>query len=806
MFRWFIVLCATALVAVPVQANGLLIPKDADLPPLALVRHEVRVKVVEQVAVTEVTQTFRNHTSRALEATYVFPVPKGASVTRFSMWVNGKEEKGELVEANKARQIYTDVVRRLQDPGLLEYIGSNLLKVRVYPVPANGEQKLRLAFTAVAERSDGLVRYVYPLKTSHKAAKALEKFSLDLTLKSGQPIHNVYSPTHPVRIDHRGDRKVHVSFQRDHATLDRDFELYYSPGGKDIALTALTHRPDADTEGHVMLLLSPRAELAQSHHTPRDFVFVLDTSGSMAGVKMEQARKALKFCLNSLHPGDRFSVLHFATTVTRYRDHLTEATADQVSKACNWVEALQANGGTAINDALAAALDFRPSGTGRTFTVVFFTDGEPTIGEVKPEAILKNTLAKNTANTRIFTFGVGNDVNAVLLDRLAEATRAASTYVRPEEDIEVKVSGLYSRISNPVLTDLKLQASGNVTLDEMYPARLPDLFHGGQLVVLARYKGKGHAAITLTGKVGEQTKEFVYEVDFPARTKNDRAFVEGLWARRKVGYLLDQIRINGEKKELTDEVVSLAKKHGITTPYTSYLVVPDAPATPPVARHLRHPPVYNAPTPPYPLPGEPVSTEATPSSTPPTAFYMSNGTAAPGGAPAPNMIGDCGLGAAARVQSVTSGAVPLAGRAGVKMAESKPSTPTVCKGPATRPTAQAGKEGVDLALQLKALQNADVPCDEAATTHKVAGRTCVKLNDVWTDQGFKSGMPTVQVKALSEAYFRLLEKHPELKEVFTLGTSIIWVAPSGTAVVIDPHQGKEKLDDEEISKLFAAAK
>ncbi len=772
MSRWLLVLCAAALCAVSARANGLLVPADADLPPLALVRHEVQVTVVEQVADTQVTQVFRNHTDRPLEATYIFPVPKGASVTRFSMWVNGKEEKGELVEAGKARQIYTDIVRRMQDPGLLEHIGSNLLKVRVYPVPARGEQKLRVAFTALAERDSGLVRYLYQLRSGKKAATALEKFSLDVTLKSAKPIHNVYSPSHPVTVKHRGDRQAHVHFEREKAALDRDFELYYSPGGKDVGLTALTYRPEADADGYAMLLLSPRAELAQSRQAPRDFVFVLDTSGSMAGPKMAQARKALEFCLNSLHKGDRFALLNFATTINKYRDGLTSVNPAEVSRACGWVRALQANGGTAINDALAAALEFRPDSGGRTFTVVFFTDGQPTVGEVDPDRILKNTLAKNSANTRIFTFGVGDDVNAVLLDRLADQTRALSTYVRPEEDIEVKVSGLYARISHPVLTDLKLKTSSNVTLREMYPAKLPDLFHGGQLVVLARYSGQGHAAVTLTGTVGDEKKQFVYEVNFPKTTKNDRAFVEGLWARRKVGYLLDQVRSNGEKKELVDEVVALAKKHGITTPYTSYLIVPDgAPtppatplaATPPPARYLQHAPQYFAPS-------------------------------APVGGPAPVVRG---------APSPTNGMLPQGSFSAAQNVPLPAPGPAPCVAPpASTVTAQTGTEGVNLALRLKELRTGDRPAE--AKTRRIAGRTCVECNGTWADQGFRANMPIVKVKALSEGYFRLLELHPELKEVFALGTKVVWVTPSGTALVIDPGNGKEQLGDEEIAKLFTA--
>ncbi|HKB38455.1 MAG TPA: VIT domain-containing protein, partial [Gemmataceae bacterium] len=561
-----------------VQANGLLIPEDRNLPPLAMLNHKVTVAIEDQAAVTRVEQTFRNHTDRTLEATYVFPVPKGASVNKFTMWVAGKEVKGELVEAKKARDIYTSIVRRTQDPGLLEHIGSNLLRLSVFPVAARSDQKVALSFTSVTPRESGLVEYVYPLKTDSKGTTTLEDFSVDVTIKSQHGVQNVYSPTHAITVKRTSDKYVEARFNHKQAVLDRDFQLYYQLGTRDVGLTALTHRPASSEPGTFLMLIAPQLKMAKDHRVPQDVVLVLDTSGSMVGEKMEQARKALKYCLDNLSDKDRFGLINFATTVNKYKDSLTEVGKEQVAQAKKWVNELEATGGTAIYDALEAAFEFRTKDESRTFTIVFFTDGQPTIGEgdkIKPETILKDTIARNTANTRIFTFGVGDDVNATLLDQLAYKTRARPTYVRPTEDIEMKVSGMYTKISHPVLTNLKLTNTGDVQIKDVYPPQLPDLFHGSQLIVLGRYTGKGPAAIKLTGTVGKEKKEFVYELTFPEKTGDGKEFVEHLWARRKVGYLLDQIRATGENKELVSEVVNLAKKYGITTPYTSYLVVPD---------------------------------------------------------------------------------------------------------------------------------------------------------------------------------------------------------------------------------------
>src|SRR5262249_19305990 len=272
----------------------------------------------------------------------------------------------------------------------------------------------------------------------------------------------------------------------------------------------------------------------------------------------------------------RFGMIEFSAKVNKYKDKLLEGSNDQLTDARKWVDNLQATGGTNINDALLTALAMRSDDPGRTFTVVFFTDGLPTASERNPDTIIKNVMQKSSGNTRIFSFGVGNDVNATFLDRLAADTRALSTYVRPQEDIEEKVSVLYSKISNPVLANLKLSVGSNVTLEEVYPPQLPDLFEGGQLIVLGRCTGQGAAEIKLSGTVGKEPKEFVYKVNFAEQSAESKEFVEHLWARRKVGFLLDQIRANGQKKELVDEVTALAKKYGITTPYTSYLIVPVA--------------------------------------------------------------------------------------------------------------------------------------------------------------------------------------------------------------------------------------
>jgi Ca-activated chloride channel family protein len=803
MFRSLSVVAVLIACGGAARAHGLLIPEDKTLPPLAMLNHKVAITLDDQIALTRVEQTFRNHTDRQLEATYVFPVPKGASVHRFSMWVDGKETRGELVEAHKARDLYTAIVRRTQDPALLEYLGNDLLRLRVFPVLPHADQRVALSFASVAPKEGRLVEYVYPLKTDGKATATLENFSITATIKSEHAVSNVYSPTHAISLRRNNDKEVAVAFDKEQGLLDKDFQLFYATGDKDVGLTALTHRPLSGDKGYFTLLISPRVAMPKQYQVPRDVVLVLDTSGSMRGAKMEQARKALKYCLENLAPGDRFGLINFATVVNRYEDRLLPASGEQVGRAKKWVEELEATGGTAINDALASALELRTGEEGRSFTVVFFTDGQPTIGETEPGKILKNTLAKNTANTRIFTFGVGDDVNATMLDQLAERTRALSTYVRPAEDIENKVSGLYSKISNPVLTNLKLSASNDIRLSEIYPPELPDLFHGSQLVVLGRYSGQGPAALKLTGRVGKEAKEFVYEWTFPEKTGEEREFVEQLWARRKVGYMLDQIRANGERKELVDEVIRLAKKYGIATPYTSYLIVPDGPV--------------------------PVVNRGAGAGGPNVAFGM------PMAPPALAASGSGAGGGRAPAKSVADFARDMKGPAGTfldtrkKLQEEQLNKDAESKADGVEKAAraalalksvsettydrlhsgdlnavQAGKLGVDMSVYSAQLRGQHRLSRTAV--RQVWGRNCMEIGGVWIDEGFTAKTPTLVVKAQSEAYFKLLERQPKLKEVFKLGNYLLWVAPSGTALVIDTTKGKDQLGDAEIDQLFVVKK
>jgi Ca-activated chloride channel family protein len=541
--------------------------------PLEITYHHVNVKIDGQIATTSVDQDFYNPNPQRLEGTYLFPIPKGAQIDKFTMEIGGQQVEAELLAADKARGIYEDIVRKLKDPALLEYAGRDVFKVRVFPIEPNGHKRITLSYTQVLPSDAGLVSYVYPLNTEKFSAKPIQNVSVKVELDSKRSLKTIYSPSHSVEIKRDGPRKATIGYEASNVTPDTDFALYFAPEQDDVGLNLLTYKKPGE-DGYFLLLASPGMDAKEKQVVLKDVVFVLDTSGSMSGKKIKQARKALEFCVDNLNDGDRFELVRFSTEVEPLFDNLVEASPANRSKAEDFIKDLRANGATAIDDALRKALSLRPADSARPFVIIFLTDGMPTVGVTDEYQILANVKQNDPGHTRIFCFGIGTDVNTHLLDKLTELSRGYSQYVMPDEDLEVKVSSFFAKIKEPVLANPTLKFTGDVRATKMYPSSLPDLFKGEQLVLAGRYSGKGGSAVTIEGTVNGTSKKFAYDLNFPEES-SDHEFIPRLWATRRVGYLLDEIRLHGENAELRDEVTDLARKYGIVTPYTAYLIVED---------------------------------------------------------------------------------------------------------------------------------------------------------------------------------------------------------------------------------------
>ncbi|HAV64368.1 MAG TPA: trypsin [Verrucomicrobiales bacterium] len=621
LLRCFLVLLIAGLLPVSGYAAGLVIVTDPGqpdrlilpgpepgprpltriVPPvrpgmvLELVSHRVDARIKEQFATTKVVQEFKNPTGRRLEGTFLFPAPKGAQLRKFTMDVNGKPIEAELLAADKARGIYEDIVRRQRDPALLEFIDRDLYKVRIFPIEPHETKRVTLSYEQLLKSEAGLVRFVYPMSMEKFSAKPIERVALKVDFEADRALKSIYSPSHDVDISRSGEKRAIIGYETSGERAEHDFELFFSRENEGVGMSLLAYRNGDEEDGYFLLLASPGLVPDPDKVLPKDVVFVIDTSGSMAGGKLDQAKRALNFCIDNLNHGDRFEIVRFSTDIEPLFQKLAPADGPHREKARDFIGQLKPLGGTAIADALTQALRLpgmlAGSGphqsqgavghalkeqdlAGRPRMIVFLTDGLPTVGETNIDRIVASATPDKDSDTRIFCFGIGTDVNTHLLDRITEATRAASEYVLPSEDIEVKVSSFFAKIKDPVLTGVVVEWPEGAGVTRVLPSRLPDLFSGEQLLVVGRYAKPGSGAVKLTGLAGGRKVLFAEDVDLP-RQDSGNAFIARLWATRRIGWLLDEIRLRGENAELKEEVTHLARQHGIVTPYTAWLIVED---------------------------------------------------------------------------------------------------------------------------------------------------------------------------------------------------------------------------------------
>jgi Ca-activated chloride channel family protein len=548
------------------------LPRPITLPrSLPIKSIKIDTKISSQVATTHVEQIFRNDTDATLEGTYLFPIPEQASITEFAIWDGDRRLVGEVRSREEARRIYDEIVRRQRDPGLLEYAGKDLFQASIFPIPPHSDKKLELTYSQVLRAESGTVAYRYPLGTGRQVSQ-IGTVSGRIELDGKEPLRNIYSPTHAVEVKRSGDRRSVVTFES--GNEPQDFQLFYGASREDFGVTLLTHR-EPGKDGYYLLMISPKDEWAEQEYTAKDIVFVLDTSGSMAEAgKMEKARAALLYGIRILRPQDRFNVVSFAGEERLMEARMITADDQGRKRGEEFAQSLRSVGGTNINQALLSAMQQFES-SNRPKILIFMTDGLPTVGVTNPTLIVDNARAARAQGMRLFTFGVGYDVNTALLDKLAAENGGVADYVEPKEDLEVKVSNFFAKVNYPVLTDLKLDMAG-VQTDLIYPRALPDLFRGSQLILIGRYRNPidmDFVRLQLGGIANGASKSFFYNnLRFPMR-EDANDFLPRLWATRRVGWLMEQVRTNGEQQELRDEIVDLGTRYGIVTPYTSYLAL-----------------------------------------------------------------------------------------------------------------------------------------------------------------------------------------------------------------------------------------
>ena len=562
--RLRIALCYAAAVAFPAHLSGQgWIEPVRPVPVWGVekLRSAVAVTVKDRVAEVTVEEWFQNRGPMLGEGIYHYPLPGEAAFSSFSLWQGDAELRGETMDATQARSIYEEIVRRRRDPALIELAGHGLIRARIFPINPGETRKITLRYTQILDREGDAWRFRYVAGSGPGAAGATRSFRL--SADSGTRFGEPYSPTHQISTS-RASGRLEVSLADSVTTGDLDLFLPLRQGLVGVSL--LTHQVPGE-DGYFMLLLAPGA----AHHATqlqRDVVVAVDVSGSMSGEKLAQAKAAVGQLLGSLHEGDRFRLIAFESGVRRFDAGWTAATAEGRQRGLDWVNALETGGGTNIAGALDEASS-QPPADGSLGVIIFLTDGLPTVGEQDPEKIAARAEEHRGA-FRVFSFGIGYDVNTYLLDRLTEGARGVTEYIAPGGNIERAVGTLAGKIASPVLTDVTLNGDG-AELYDVQPQNLPDLFAGDELVAFGRYHARSTSgwSVAVRGRRGSVAEQFRSTTVGDAATN---AYIPRLWASRKAGALSREIRLHGTTPETLAALKDLALRYGILTEYTSYLV------------------------------------------------------------------------------------------------------------------------------------------------------------------------------------------------------------------------------------------
>ncbi len=574
------------LLAAPLQAGPIFIPgqlTDGKFVPGKgaaqgyCVRYSSATVTVENDKATVQIDDLIDGHEKEVQALCLIPLPAGAdgSDVRVTLGAPGTRPTiladAVFLNAVKTQNVLEAVAKGSGSGKLLAYSGRPAILIPT--VRLQGKLQMIVSFRTPVRTTQGISWLNCPLPAAGWAKAPVDRMALTVNLRTKEPLRSVFSPTHNATITRKGLTEATASVKADHWSGLDEFRLFWVADKDDLGLRMLAHRGTGKEDGFFMLMGNPTGAAVEKA-VEKDVIFVLDTSGSMRGEKMEQARSAIDYCLEHINRGDRFNVITFGTAVSSFRDELVAGAPANVTAAREFVENAIANGQTNISGALEKALAGKAD-PARPRIMMFLTDGAPTVGERIPEKIVEQVKKANTNGTKVFVMGVGNDVNAHLLDRLAEVTDGSSEYVAPREELDAKVAGLYDRLSHPVLSGVRV-SFGDMGAKSVLPSKLPVLFKGSEIMMVGRYKEGGKQTITISGTLSGKPMKYTCEVDLPGARNDkpsDNEFLAPLWAARQIGYLLQEIRLHGENKELLAEVVRLSHEFGIVTEYTSFVAM-----------------------------------------------------------------------------------------------------------------------------------------------------------------------------------------------------------------------------------------
>jgi Ca-activated chloride channel family protein len=552
------------------RAAGLLVADGGFGGVLEIEEHEVEVVINNGVAVTHVTQVFRNTENRQVEALYTFPVPKAASVANFSMWINGKEMIGEVIEKERARQIYESYKQQRRDPGLLEQVDYKTFEMRIFPIGPQAEQRVQITYYQELDFDDDWATWVYPLATSTQQvidSRTRGRFALNVELQSEVPIVAIESPSHgdDFALAKHTPHHVRASLETTGGDLSRDLVLAYRVS-RPVSGLDLVASKEPGEDGYVLFTLTAGDELGDEQ-TGMDYLFILDISGSMkTDGKLGLSRSSVEAFVDALGPEDRFDILTFNVAARSLFSDLRVPDDDARSRAATFLREQQAKGGTFLEPAIRAAYGYKDPD--RQLNVVILSDG---MTEQRERATLLRLIGERPTATRVFAIGVGNDVNRPLLEQLAIDAGGLAAFVSRGDDFKRQAEAFRRKLLRPAVSNLQIEAVGGGLYD-VEPRTLPNLYHGMPVRLYGRYLQPGPLELRLSGDIGGEIYQRTLRVELPGDGA-DNPEIERMWAWHRVQRLLDEADRAGNREPVIDEIVRLGEGYSIVSEYTSFLVL-----------------------------------------------------------------------------------------------------------------------------------------------------------------------------------------------------------------------------------------
>lgn len=596
------------------NARSVVIPQTRPLgltgipSPLQINAVGARVRIADRIAETELLISLENPGAVQEESIVFVPVPHTATVKSFQYQiVNNTIKSGGAATApvpqsarillrTEARSIYESIVRRNRDPGLLEFAGSSFLESSVFPVPPRSLLRVRIVYEQLLAPDGDRIDYYLP--RSDNAAPGL--WTITAQVQSPRGIQWIYSPSHSLNITKAGDHTSIVEIAPESRAAAGPFRLsiLHEPENTEMSRAgglrgSFLACPDERGDGGYFLMIAGVRSPASDEITipPREITLVLDRSSSMAGLKIQQALDAAKLIVRGLRDKDYFNIIDYSASAAMFAAEPQIVNNKNREDAILYLQRIQANGGTNIHEALVRALA-QPRSAGAVPTILFLTDGMPTVGITGEDAIRAAAKQFNHQDRAIFTFGVGNDVNAPLLDALAAGNRGFTTYIQPEENVETRVGEVFKHFTIPTLARPVLETldeTGAVStrlVRDVLPVTIPDLYDGDELVLAGRYFDNKPIRFRISGESNgaRQSYEFTFRPDSAARhdfTSMTHDYIPRIWAGRKIASLVDEVRLGnaagGSMKnsgarmgEVVDELISLSTRHGILSEYTAF--------------------------------------------------------------------------------------------------------------------------------------------------------------------------------------------------------------------------------------------